>query len=122
VAAILKAANEGKFNIVDEVREYGERARIMKKLFIDNGFTIVYDRDIDKELADGFYFTISYPGFQGAELLRELLYYGISAITLEITGSERSEGLRACVSQVHLDKMALLEERLQGFQKDHSVS
>ena len=100
LAAILKAANDGKFNIVDEVREYGERARIMKTLFTENGFSIVYDRDIDLPLADGFYFTFSYPGFTGASLLRELLYYGISAITLEITGSERKEGLRACVSQV----------------------
>ena len=121
VAAILKAANEGQFNIVDQVREYGERAGIMKKLFLDNGFSIVYDRDIDRELADGFYFTFSYPGFSGAELLRELLYYGISAISLEITGSERMEGLRACVSQVQLDHMSLLEKRLQKFRKDHPV-
>ncbi len=122
IAAILKAANEGEFNIVDEVREYAERARIMKKFFTNNGFKIVYDKDIDLDLADGFYFTFSYPGFSGAELLKEMLYYGISAITLEITGSERIEGLRACVSQVHLDQMALLEKRLQNFQKDHPVS
>ena len=119
VAAILKAANDGDFNIVDEVREYGRRARIMKELFTKNGFSIVYDRDIDKPLADGFYFTFSYPGFTGARLLRELLYYGISAISLEITGSERKEGLRACVSQVSLDQMSLLEKRLQRFEKDH---
>ena len=121
VAAILKAANDGEFNIVDEVREYAERARIMKELFTKNGFSIVYDRDIDKPLADGFYFTFSYPGFTGATLLRELLYYGISAISLEITGSERKEGLRACVSQVSLDQMSLLEKRLQSFEKDHPV-
>jgi len=82
----------------------------------------VYDRDIDKPLADGFYFTFSYPGFTGARLLRELLYYGISAITLEITGSERLEGLRACVSQVGLDQMTLLEKRLQKFAEDHPVA
>ena len=121
VAAILKAANNGDFNIVDEVREYAERARIMKELFTSNGFSIVYDRDIDKPLADGFYFTFSYPGFSGARLLRELLYYGISAIALEITGSERKEGLRACVSQVGLGQMSLLERRLQRFVKDHPV-
>ncbi len=122
LAAILKAANEGEFNIVDEVREYAERAIIMKKLFKENGFNMVYDKDIDKELADGFYFTISYNGFNGADLLREMLCYGISAITLEITGSDRKEGLRACVSQVQLDQMSLLEKRLQKFQKDHPVS
>jgi hypothetical protein len=106
---------------VDEVREYAQRAGIMKELFTGNGFSIVYDRDIDKPLADGFYFTFSYPGFSGARLLKELLYYGISAITLEITGSERKEGLRACVSQVSLDQMSLLERRLQRFTKDHPV-
>jgi aspartate/methionine/tyrosine aminotransferase len=122
VAAILKAANDGKFNIVDEVREYAERSRIMKKLFTENGFSIVYDRDIDKPLADGFYFTFSYPGFSGAGLVRELLYYGISAISLEITGSDRKEGLRACVSQVGLEQMSLLESRLRRFREDHPVS
>ncbi len=119
VAAILKAANEGKFNIVDQVREYGQRARLMKELFLKHGFRIVYDMDIDRPLADGFYFTISYPGFSGAELLKELLYFGISAITLENTGSERKEGLRACVSQVSMDRMPLLEKRLELFRKGH---
>lgn len=122
VAAIFKAACDGKFNIVDAVREYGERARIMKKFFLGNGFRIVYDKDIDLDLADGFYFTISYPGFSSTKLLKELLYYGISAISLEITGSERKEGLRACVSLVGLDQMPLLEERLRSFQRDHPVS
>ncbi len=122
LAAILKAANDGKFNILENVREYAERARIMKKLFLNNGFSMVYDKDIDLELADGFFFTFSYPGFGGADLLREMLYYGISSITLEITGSDRKEGLRACVSQVKLDQMSLLEKRLQKFQKDHPAS
>jgi hypothetical protein len=62
----------------------------MKELFTRFGFQIVYDRDEDAPLADGFYFTISYPGFSGSALLEELLYYGISAIALDITGSERS--------------------------------
>ena len=69
-------------------------------MFIDNGFSIVYNKDINKPLADGFYFTISYPGISGEALLEKFLYYGISAISLVTTGSERTEGLRACVSQV----------------------
>ena len=36
----------------------------------------------------------------GKELLEELLYYGISTISLDISGSDRHEGLRACVSMV----------------------
>ncbi len=119
LAAMLKAACDGELNFVEEVREYGRRAAIMKKIFTQNGFRIVYDRDNDKPLADGFYFTFSYPGFTGVDLLEELLYYGISAISLEITGSERHEGLRACVSQISNDKFPVLEERLNAFRKNH---
>jgi hypothetical protein len=76
--------------------------------------------DEDKPLADGFYFTISYPGFTGEDLVEELLYYGISAISLAITGSERTEGLRACVSQVRDSQIPDLELRLKKFQEHHS--
>ena len=70
-------------------------------MFLENGFRIVYDKDLDVPIGDGFYFTFSYPGFSGDELLEEMIYYGISAITLDITGSQRKEGIRACVSLVH---------------------
>lgn len=119
--AILKAVNDGKFNFRDVVMEYGDKARIMKKMFIDNGFSVVYDKDEDKPIADGFYFTFSYPGFTGGELLRELLFYGISAITLTITGSERIEGIRACVSLVARNQFPDLEIRLKCFSADHPV-
>ena len=121
LAAMLKAANDGQFNFVDEVKTYGERAQIMKKLFTSNGFKIVYDMDEDKPLADGFYFTISYPGFSGEELIEKLLYYGISAISLAITGSERTEGLRACVSQTHPNQFNDLEFRLKRFNENHPI-
>ena len=119
LAAIFKAANDGKLNFVEEVKEYGEKAKIMKKLFIDNGFKIVYDKDEDEPIADGFYFTFSYPGYTGEELLKELLYYGISAISLSITGSERLEGIRACVSLVQRSQFPDLEYRLKKFNADH---
>ena len=122
LAAILKAANEGKFNFVEQVKEYGEKAKIMKKLFLDNGFHIVYDKDIDQPIADGFYFTIMYPGFEGPDLIEELLYYGISAISLSITGSEHSEGLRACVSLVMRAQFPELEYRLKKFHENHPVA
>ena len=120
VAAILQAANEGKINILTDVKEYGKRAEIMKNLYRNAGFKIVYDKDGEEEVADGFYFTIMYPGMSGAELAQELLYYGISSITLKGCGSKR-EGLRACVSQVGLDKMPILEERIGRFEKDHQI-
>jgi aspartate/methionine/tyrosine aminotransferase len=121
LAAILKAANEGAFKFVDEVKEYGEKAKIMKKLFTENGFSIVYDMDEDKPIADGFYFTYAYPGFTGVQLLEAMLYYGISAISLDITGSERHEGIRACTSLIQRDQFLDLEHRLKQFHQDHPV-
>jgi aspartate/methionine/tyrosine aminotransferase len=116
---ILKAANEGKLDFVEEVKEYGEKAKIMKKLFLENGFNIVYDKDDGEPIADGFYFTIAYPGFSGEQLIEEFLFYGISAISLAITGSSRSEGLRACVSLVKREQFPALEERLRQFHENH---
>lgn len=119
LTAMLKAANEGQFNFIENVREYGEKAKIMKKIFLDNGFKIVYDQDDGVPIADGFYFTISYPGFTGEELIERFLYYGISAISLTITGSEREEGLRACVSLVRRDQFPELEYRVKAFHEHH---
>ena len=121
LAAILSEACEGRLRFLEEVREYGEKAGIMKKLFTENGFTIAYDMDIDKPVADGFYFTIAYPGMTGAQLLEKLLHYGISAITLDITGSNRNDGLRACVSHVYRKQFSDLEERLKCFNRDFPV-
>ena len=123
VAAMLREANQGRLNFVEETREYGKRAEVMKRLFREKGFEIVYDLDGDpgggRLIADGFYFTVSYPGISGSDLLRELLYYGISAIGLSITGSVHPEGLRACVSRFSLEQEALLAERLGRFGEDH---
>ncbi len=121
-AAMLKAANDGTYKFTHDVKLYGKRAQKMKTIFINNGFTIVYDTDIDQPIADGFYFTIGYPGMNGKELLRELLYYGISAITLDITGSERSDGLRACSSQITDSQIKLLEQRLKLFYTNHKYN
>lgn len=120
LAAMLKAVNEGTFDFIDQVKVYGVRAKIMKKLFTDNGFSIVYDKDENKPLADGFYFTFSYKNMGGEELLERLLYYGISAISLAITGSERTEGLRACVSQTQSSQFEDLEYRLAQFDAHYS--
>lgn len=121
LAAVLKAANEGKFNFVEEVSDYAEKAAIMKLIFLENGFKLVYDKDIDEDLADGFYFTISYPGMGGGELIKNLLYYGVSAIGLITCGSTRTEGLRACVSQVKRSQFNDLENRMKQFNLDFSI-
>ncbi len=119
LAAILKAASDGEFNFVEYVKEYGERAKFAKRVFLENGFDIVYDMDDGSPIADGFYFTVSYPGYTGEELVAELLYYGISAIALSTTGSERTEGVRACVSFFHRSQFADLEARLKLFNENH---
>jgi aspartate/methionine/tyrosine aminotransferase len=121
LAALLKAVNDGTYKYRDDVLEYGEKAREMKRMFISNGFQIVYDMDLDEPLADGFYFTISYPGMSGDRLIEQLLCYGISAISLVTTGSDRPDGLRACVSQVPLEQFGDLELRLKKFSDDHPI-
>jgi len=118
LAAMLKAVNDGLIDFVDCLQPYREKAKIMKTLFLKYGFYIVYN-DEERELADGFYFTIAYPGMTSGELMNEFLYYGISAISLAITGSENPNGLRACVSFVRMDQMAMLEERLKAFQQNN---
>ncbi len=119
LAAMLKAANEGRFNFVEGVKEYGRKAGIMKKMFLDNGFQIVYKDDLEQPIADGFYFTISYPGMTGNELVANLLYYGISAIALDNTGSHE-EGIRACVSFVKREQFDVLDQRLKLFNSHFS--
>jgi len=121
LTALLKAVNNGDYKFIEDVKEYGLKARVMKALFTTNGFRIVYDMELDVPLAVGFYFTIAYPDMTSSELLEELLYYGISAISLEITGSIRNEGLRACVSHVSREQFGDLENRLKCFSKDHPL-
>ncbi len=121
LAAMLKGANDGSYNFVKDIHEYGEKAHIMKKMFIDNGFYIVYNEDMGEPIGDGFYFTFCYPGFTGVDLLNELIRYGISAISLDITGSTR-QGIRACVALVLREQFPDLEARLVQFHKDHPIA
>jgi len=120
LAALLDACVAGEFDPWVTVREYGRRAEIMKRAFLANGFYLVYDEDLGKPLADGFYFTIGYPGMSGGELSREIIHYGISGITLDTTGSSH-EGLRACVSKIQDHQYEDLDERLARFHEDHPI-
>ncbi len=119
LAAMFKAASDGEFNFIEEVKEYGKRAHKMKDIFIKHGFEIVYDKDMNEPIADGFYFTVSYPGMTGGELMKELIYYGISAISLSTTGSNQ-EGLRACTSFIKDYQYAILDERLSLFAQNQA--
>ncbi len=120
MAAMLKAASDGEYDFRKDIGEYGRRAAKLKEIFLANGFNIVYDKDLDEPIADGFYFTIAYPGMTGSELARELMYYGVSAISLDTTGS-RQQGLRVCTSFIKDTQYAVLEKRMQIFKENHPI-
>lgn len=114
LAAMYKAACDGTLDFVGETREYARRAARLKEIFLRHGFHIVYDKDLDEPVSDGFFFTIGRKGYTGDELLDRLLYYGVSAISLRTTGSEQ-QGIRVCTSMVKEAHYALLDERLEIF-------
>ena len=118
MAAMLKAAADGTYDFRAEISVYGERARKMKDIFKRHGFYIVYDKDLDEDIADGFYFTIGYPGMTGGELAHELMYYGVSAICLVTTGS-RQNGLRVCTSFVEDRQLEELDRRMAVFHENN---
>lgn len=119
-AEMLRLSTEGTINFVDETREYAIRAEKMKKIFTDNGFHIVYDYDATQPVGDGFFFTIGYGNMMGGELLTELLYYGVSSISLSTTGSEQ-QGVRACTSRMREELYPVMEERMRAFHEDHPL-
>lgn len=116
LAAMYKAACDGTLNFVEETREYARRAARLKEIFLRHGFHIVYDKDLDEPVSDGFFFTIGRKGYTGDELLDRLLYYGVSAISLRTTGSEQ-QGIRVCTSMVKEAHYPLLDERLEIFNR-----
>lgn len=119
MAAMMGAAIEGKLNFIEECREYARRGEITRKMFLDNGFHIIYDIDGDKPISDGFFFTAGYKDLTGGELQKELMRYGISSISLHCTGSDQ-EGIRVCVSMLNNDEtFAALNDRLKAFNADH---
>ena len=118
MAAMLKAASDGTYNFREEIKEYGKRAHLLKKIFCKHGFYVVYDKDLDEDIADGFYFTIGYPEMTSGELAHELMYYGVSAICLITTGSHQ-EGLRVCTSFIADHQYDQLEERMAIFEKNN---
>ena len=119
-AEMLRLSTEGKINFVADTREYAHRAEKMKRIFTENGFHIVYDYDVTKQVGDGFFFTIGYGNMTGGELLKELLYYGVSSISLSTTGSEQ-QGVRACTSRMRDDLYDTMQERMKAFHEDHPL-
>ena len=118
LAEMFRAACDGEYRFCDEVKVYGERSGKLKEIFCRHGFYVVYDKDGDQPVADGFYFTIGYPGMTSGQLARELMYYGVSAICLVTTGSHQ-EGLRVCTSFIEDHQYAQLEERMKVFEDNN---
>jgi aspartate/methionine/tyrosine aminotransferase len=119
LAAMLRAACDGELDFVAHTRQYAARAARIKEIFTRHGFHIVYDRDLDQEVGDGFFFTAGYGAMTGTELVAGLLRYGICAISLTSAGSSR-HGVRVCVSAMNRpEQYELLEERLAAFAAAH---
>ena len=119
LAAMFKAANDGALDFVEATSEYARRAALTKKMFLDNCFHIVYSKDGDEDVSDGFFYTVGYRGLTSAELMRDLMLVGICSISLSLTGSAQN-GVRICVSQLNRpDQLDMLEQRLRLFAQIH---
>ena len=118
MAAMLRAASNGEYDFRSEVSVYGKRAHQLKEIFLRHGFHIVYDKDLDEPVADGFYFTIGYKNMSSGQLAYELMSYGVSAICLVTTGSDQ-EGLRVCTSFIEDHQYEQLEERMSIWEENH---
>ena len=117
-AEMLRLSCEGEIDFVEDTREYARRAARMKEIFCRHGFSVVYDRDVTRPVGDGFFFTLGYDGLSGDELVVELMYYGVSSISLSTTGSHR-QGVRGCTSRMREELYPVLDERMAEFAKDH---
>ena len=121
LAAVMKAASDGTYDFRAVTSEYGRRAHKLKEIFLRHNFYIVYDKDLDQPIADGFYFTVGYPGLNSGQLVSELLYYGVSAICLTNTGSDQ-QGIRVCTSFIRDNQYEELDERMAIFAENHPVT
>ena len=121
LAEMMRAAADGELDFVTSAAEYARRACLTKKMFKENGFHLVYDKDGDEPVSDGFFYTVGYGNMSGGELMGELVRYGIATISLSTTGS-RQAGVRICVSQLNRpEQFDLLAERLALFASDHPI-
>lgn len=118
-AAMMNLSCEGVINFVEDTRAYETNARRMKEIFTSNGFHIVYDMDVEEKVGDGFFFSLGYGSMSSAELVVELMKYGISCISLSTTGSLQ-RGVRGCSARMREELFPELERRAAEFNKDHS--
>lgn len=119
MAEMLRKSASGELKFVEHCREYARKAEKAKEIFIRNGFHIVYDKDGDRPISDGFFFTVGYDGLDATGLQLELLRYGVAAISLASAGSDQP-GVRVCVSMIpDEESFDKLDSFLKQFNKDH---
>lgn len=111
LAAILESVCDGTYNFLEKMHFYKDMSKKAKEIFLSNGFDFVYADDLGYEIADGFYFTISWKKLSGKQLLHNMLLFGLAGIPLSITGSSR-EGIRICVSLFKEDQLCELNKRV----------
>ena len=117
LSAMFEASVDGRYNFVKELRNYGLRAHRSREIFESNGFHLVYDKDMEQTISDGFFYTVGYKNLGNRELLENLLRCGVIAIPLNTTGSGQS-GIRVCVSRLLNDEdFLLLDQHLKLFVK-----
>ena len=117
LAAMFEASVDGRYNFVKELRNYGLRAHRSREIFENNGFRLVYEKDMEQTISDGFFYTVTYKDLGNRELLENLLRCGIIAIPLNTTGSGQS-GIRVCVSRLLSEEdFQLLDQHLKLFVK-----
>lgn len=116
IARVLKAINQGQYDFVKILGEYGNRARAVRDILLRNGFYGVYE-PIHEESEGGFYLTFGFPGLTAAQLLKELLYHGITVLPLSVFGSRHEGGVRACVGLLEQEDMPCFEHRISEFSK-----
>jgi len=115
LSAMFEASVEGRYDFVKELRNYGLRAHRSREIFDANGFHLVYDKDMEQTISDGFFYTVGYKDMHNRELLENLLRCGVIAVPLNTTGSGQS-GIRVCVSRLLEDEdFVLLDKHLKMF-------
>ena len=119
LAAMMEAAAKGELNFVENCSDYGKRAARAKEIFTRNGFHLIYDKDGDEDISDGFFFTAGYKDMTGDEVHRELLRHGVATISLLTAGSTRP-GVRVCISMMKNDRdFEMLDKYLKEFNNNH---
>jgi len=116
LASLFEAACSGEYNFLKDVQVYSQRAVEIKKIFIEHKFNLVYGKDMGEPIGDGFYFTVTRQGMTGAEILFEMLRYGMAGIPLSTTGSTQ-EGIRICVSLIQKNQFEELNIRLSALNR-----